>query len=340
MVLPLLLNSGPMLLTVPTPMMEPVDLVDDSPDQTDNNSKDNTMHCSQCGHENKPNAKFCTSCGQALTSTPQPTADNAQQAAEQARKKAAESAKNVAIKSQQKLLTAFYFVPKMVWIALLALAGVFVMGKFVVMPYMAGYQWIDWQAQQHHKYVKISETGEHLADSAKSWACVLNTETNLMWEVKKSGAGLHDKNKTYRWGGAGISNIAITDADADKPRLELWDHGGDTYDDWDTLVEGSNDEALCGLTGWRVPTLYELATLVQCRGGVFKSIDDGCGGDYKRPTIDTRYFPNTSSSSYWSASPYAYLSANAWSVFFSYGNDNNNLYRTSSKYVRLVRTGQ
>jgi hypothetical protein len=92
-----------------------------------------------------------------------------------------------------------------------------------------------------------------------------------------------------------------------------------------SLVNGSNSEALCGFTDWRVPTWQELQGIV----------------NYNRvnPSIDTAYFPNTISSHFWSSSPHAYYLANAWYVYFGYGGA---FYYSRNHYlhVRLVRSGQ
>ena len=80
-----------------------------------------------------------------------------------------------------------------------------------------------------------------------------------------------------------------------------------------------------GYSDWRLPNLKELASLVEER----------CYS----PAINVTLFPNTPSSSYWSASPYASSSAYAWYVHFYYGSDYGGN-RTYGLYVRLVRTGQ
>lgn len=106
--------------------------------------------------------------------------------------------------------------------------------------------------------------------------------------------------------------------------------------------------------GFRVPTLEELRTLVYCSSGqpaYFKNADGTCSGDYKRPTIVQRAFPNIPAiaseavpslppaSNFWSASPHAGNPALAWGVSFSFGSDRWN-FREHNRHVRLVRDAQ
>jgi hypothetical protein len=139
-------------------------------------------------------------------------------------------------------------------------------------------------------FTKISSTGAALPASATSWYCVKDNVTGLVWEKKTDDGGIHDKDNSYRWGG----------------KTSLGSGFGTYYDDWDGLVDGSNNENLCGFSDWRAPTIKELENLAG-----FGSIN---------PAIDTGYFPNTRSSRFWLASPIAYLSLYAWGVSFSRGN--------------------
>ena len=57
------------------------------------------------------------------------------------------------------------------------------------------------------------------------------------------------------------------------------------------------------------------------------------------PTIDANYFPGTVSDWYWTSETWAPGPSFAWIVVFGYG-DTDAVYKTNSRYVRLVRSGQ
>ena len=193
----------------------------------------------------------------------------------------------------------------------------------------------------HSDYTKLDARGNKLPSSARSWDCVLDNRSGLIWEVKTDDGGARDKDNEYRWGGKGVRDVALGDYQGNNKRAESrWDGSGDRYDDWNKLVDAANSEELCGFSDWRVPDLYQLASLVRCRGSNYKNLDDGCSGSYQKPTIDTEYFPNAQSSWYWSASPYAGSSVYAWRLFFGYGYDSLYGYRNYYNHVRLVRSGQ
>ena len=170
-------------------------------------------------------------------------------------------------------------------------------------------------------FTKLDASGNPLADqsqdySTQPWACVRDNHTGLVWEVKTpaGSGGIHDADNTYRWGG---KTAQIKDG-------ESW---GTLYNDWDTLVDGSNSESLCGFGDWRVPTIDELISIRNL--------------NRTDPTIDTAYFPNTIVSDVWSSSPSASSLSSAWYVNFvsgySYAFSGN---RIVSLRIRLVRGGQ
>jgi Protein of unknown function (DUF1566) len=80
--------------------------------------------------------------------------------------------------------------------------------------------------------------------------------------------------------------------------------------------------ASLGGTGWRLPTLKELQTIV----------------DYSQsnPSIDSTAFPSTPVASFWSSSPLAGSSSLAWYVSFVLG-DTDSFGISNTNNVRCVR---
>ena len=94
---------------------------------------------------------------------------------------------------------------------------------------------------------------------------------------------------------------------------------------WQEALEDAESYVLDIYTDWRLPNIKELDSLAAL--------------DRYNPAINSTVFPNTPSSWYWSASPYAYGSNDAWRLGFYDGDDGSN-YRSNNYHVRLVRSGQ
>lgn len=138
---------------------------------------------------------------------------------------------------------------------------------------------------------------------------------------------------------------------------------------WNDAVEYPslfNQDGFAGKRDWRLPTISELSTLRRCRngwaheiktignltkdmgidmvsipnGGGTKQVPQYCDYDGSfRPALDTNIFPNTRGDRYWSSSPVAHDSDQAWYVYFGNG-DPDNIDKSASYYVRLVRSSQ
>lgn len=129
---------------------------------------------------------------------------------------------------------------------------------------------------------------------------------------------------------------------ANAPSGRFHDRGDGTVEDtmttllWQQAVPSTtyswaNAKSYCaGLslgsaTGWRLPSMKELQTLVD------ETIPS------PGPTIDKAAFPNTPAGFFWTSSPLAgSSSSDAWSVNFYDGNTTNNV-MTSPSRVRCVR---
>ena len=158
-------------------------------------------------------------------------------------------------------------------------------------------------------FTKLDPGGVELPADAATWSCVRDNVTKLVWEAKTDDGGIHDKDNKYKWGGSTVLGSGY----------------GNYYTDWESLVNGSNNQSLCGYSNWRVPTVNELTGLI----------------NYGRhtPSIDTVYFPYTQPSYYWSSSPSSSSQNTAWWVHFLYGHSNT-YDRILEIYVRLVSSGQ
>ena len=175
-------------------------------------------------------------------------------------------------------------------------------------------------------FTKIANDGSPLTPLAKppgtqpkQWACTLDNHTGLMWEIKLGNGGLRDRANTYSWyqpdgatngGDPGVQNGGICT--------------GGVSCDTDAYVAAVNAAHLCGQTGWRLPTVEELRSIV----------------DYGRygPAFDWQvYFANTpAASSSWTAWPDAADARYARAISHNYGDDSR-LLKSTGQFVRLVR---
>ena len=95
---------------------------------------------------------------------------------------------------------------------------------------------------------------------------------------------------------------------------------------WDDAMKAGNGLNYGGVTGWRLPTIDELKTImIEGKAGyasafIFKPTSDSFGW-------------------YWSSSPVANNSNYAWIVHFVNG-DGGSYYKNYNYYVRLVRSSQ
>jgi hypothetical protein len=141
-------------------------------------------------------------------------------------------------------------------------------------------------------------------DYAKQpWACVLDKQSGLIWEVKKSEPGLQNINNTYSWydpdqntngGWAGKANAgACAGSDCDTA----------------SYVKAINAKKLCGFTDWYLPSRYELNTIVDA------------SVSYPGPTLPKSFFPESLPGKYWTDTTFKTRRAGAWIWSFDSGSD-------------------
>jgi hypothetical protein len=177
-------------------------------------------------------------------------------------------------------------------------------------------------------FTKLDANGDGLPASVLAWSCVQDNVTGLIWEVKATDGGLHDKDDRYNWYNTNSSTNGGANgfADDDGNLCEGYSvTDGTTYCNTQAYTARVNAAGLCGANNWRMPTIKELAGITN-KGR-------------STPAIDTTYFPNTASNRYWSSSPLAGLYAGAWAVSFNDGADSGYIHDSYNR-VRLVRDRQ
>lgn len=94
---------------------------------------------------------------------------------------------------------------------------------------------------------------------------------------------------------------------------------------WKEALAWCDDLTLAGYDDWRLPTIKELASIVEIGGA--------------SPAVDTSYFPDTLLAYYWSSTTNDYYPDDAWLINFSNG---ENAYGNKLKdyHVRAVRGGR
>jgi hypothetical protein len=165
-------------------------------------------------------------------------------------------------------------------------------------------------------YHKVGSTGKILNASAKSWDCVLDEITGLLWEVKKGtdkaygNRGLHDSDDEFTWYNPNVYTNGGLLGDWNKGSNQCAGYKVDqpaTYCNSGEFASRVNQQGLCGFKDWRVPTMTELTSLTH----------------YGRsdPAVDINYFPHMlmNGQYYWSGTPSAKSPEAVWALTFQFG---------------------
>jgi hypothetical protein len=167
-------------------------------------------------------------------------------------------------------------------------------------------------------YTKLDGSGNVLSDSATTWVMVKDNVTGLIWEMKTKKDGVknyedpNDADNNYTWYD---SNPATNGGNP-----------GEIGNDTEVFLKALNDAHYGSFSDWRLPTIKELASIVNY------SIAS------PKPMINAGYFPNTQSLPYWSSTTYASDTYGAW--YISFGGGYGPSAKSHSYYVRAVRGGQ
>lgn len=179
-------------------------------------------------------------------------------------------------------------------------------------------------------FKKINAVGGVVNEKSGEWDCVLDTRTNLMWEVKRDPrlhmGDLRAADETFTWysGNANLNGGAVGEWNSQQAKCVGYTEGQPaTYCNTDAFVQRINAKKLCGFSDWRLPTRVELESIV----------------DYGRsaPAINTAFFPFVRSELYWTQSPYVEDNKSAWAINFRLGSSMWQV-RNNPQRVMLVRT--
>lgn len=169
------------------------------------------------------------------------------------------------------------------------------------------------------KYVGLGPDGAQLA-ADETGPCVLDQFTGLVWEVKTTTPGIHDRENTYTWFDPNEDASGELDYRGKADGGQCNGSACDTQD----LVRAVNEAGYCGFNDWRIPARDELGSISDPR----KSS--------KPPSINTVYFPHTQAGEYWSSNDYQFHWNSAWLWSFKNGMDRVE-WKYSPRFVRLVR---
>jgi len=159
------------------------------------------------------------------------------------------------------------------------------------------------------KLTRLDLSGNETNSFAESWAMVRDDVTGLIWEVKKADNSIQDKSKQFSWyDPADITNGGYAGINTD---------GSDTND----YIRNLNFQAYGGFTDWRLPSIYELATLLNMN---------------QTNGIQSEYFPDIMQGGYWTSTTYAGNAQKAWNISFATGKNAYNE-KSYAMYVRAVR---
>ncbi|MBE3669754.1 DUF1566 domain-containing protein [Vibrio navarrensis] len=129
------------------------------------------------------------------------------------------------------------------------------------------------------KFVKLDAKGQTLADDATEWACTLDERSGLVWENKSGDASsVQFKDRTF-----------VFESQTFKPYSDDLQVVGcveakDNLCSTQQYVAHMNQQSLCGITQWRLPTYLEFYDIIDF-GETAKDENDHVYG------LDVRYFP-------------------------------------------------
>lgn len=165
-------------------------------------------------------------------------------------------------------------------------------------------------------FTKIKSDGSVTTDTAPDedgavipWDCVRDNNTGLVWEVKTRGnLGLRAVSRNFRWYDPNFETNGGVEGEQGDFSCDATDLSAcnTAY-----YIADLNANKLCGLSGWRLPTIHELRSIV----------DYNIHSSQIEVAYDTDYFAGDTNGVkfIWSSTSFAPDPTKAWTIRFGQG---------------------
>lgn len=109
------------------------------------------------------------------------------------------------------------------------------------------------------RYQKLRADGQTIGLLEGPWRCVMDRQTDLVWEVKQANEGPQFETSSYSWFDGKNGSAKGGSCGKDEIGMPFMAyHACDTAD----LIQHLNQQKLCGFADWRLPSSAELRTLL------------------------------------------------------------------------------
>jgi len=196
---------------------------------------------------------------------------------------------------------------------------------------------IDLDVARYNRYQKLDANGDLLTDTATEWACVRDSNTQLIWQAKLISNGDTD-NSLFTWyneissvngGDAGFDGADSTDGTG----VSIGNTCDITRCNTSEYVKSVNQNNLCGAGNWRLPRVNELLSIMDFE-------PDDYDNQQNNTVTNLQFFKDTHPLIYWTATPVSALFETAWCVHFGLVTQNHvrQCRKDELHYIRLVKT--
>jgi len=168
------------------------------------------------------------------------------------------------------------------------------------------------------------------------WDCVKDNVTGLIWEVKiPSNRGLRSATRHFHWYDPNFSTNGGEPGEVGDYQCNDDINSEIKICNTAYYVADINTKKLCGMTGWRLPTIEELRSIANY----------GVENDSNLPAYDTNYFPGDliGSSFIWTSTTDSTNPEKALTIRFGLGvseEPRNKKDQTANSGIRLVNSSQ